>query len=135
VAAVKKGETCNLRISKEFNGFLDQELEDTKNTKSEYMTAGSLIFATLNRYSNNHKNWPTSLQDAKKHKQLQKDVCMLSDFPHLLSNLERLEDAGITQNELDATLSFITKLAVYAKNEKATLEAKFAAEKKGAAPL
>jgi hypothetical protein len=112
--------SCTLRVPTIYNDFLEKTVAETQNTNSTLFLVGSAVLACLD----NEKTWKDTLEDVKKHKAFDSDMKTIGRFSHLLTELNLLQDAGITQETLDHVFLFSHKIAEYLKSKKAELDKK-----------
>jgi hypothetical protein len=100
---------CGLRIPNLTNQFLEQAVADTQNNKSDIFLTGSAIIACLD----NGKTFRDTKADVKRKKDFERNIKTISNSSHLLVELNLLEDAGVTQEEINHTFSLFDKVANY----------------------
>lgn len=119
-----KDSSVGLRVPEVYNSFLEKTVADTQNKKSAFVLAGSVLLSSARTYLDNEKSWKTTFEGTKKAKKFDRDVKIISESSDLFVDLEPVEKAGISQEELNCVFSAFSKLAKYAKTQKIELDEK-----------
>jgi len=115
-----KVRSCTLRVPEAYNDFLEKAVTNARQSKSNFFLVGSAILACID----NEETFKDTLEDVKKRRAFEQNMDTIGKLSHLHTELNLLEDAGITQETLDQVFLFYSKVADYLKVKKTVLDKK-----------